>query len=116
MGTAAVVASQSLGGAVFVSIGNTLLRNHLLDASRDIKIPGVDIRVVLSAGATAFRDLVPASAQPALLKLYDDALQKVFIAAIPMAGLAFVASLGLEWNSVRAKEDGEREEETGEKA
>ena len=103
IGTAAVVASQSLGGSIFVSVGNTLLQNYLLDKNNDNAIPGVDIRVVLQEGATAFRNTVPAASLPALLNLYDEALRKVFIAAVPMAGLAFVASLGMEWNSVRGE-------------
>jgi hypothetical protein len=96
--TAAVVASQSLGGAAFHSVGNTLLQNYLLDANQGKLIPEVNIRVVSAAGATAFRDLVPASP---LLDLYDDALHKVFVEAIPMAGLAFVAILGVEWKTHR---------------
>ncbi len=117
IGTAAVVACQSLGGAVFVSVGNTLLQNHLLAANNANQIPGVNIRVVLTAGSTAFRSLVPASALPALLEIYDEALQKVFIAAVPMAGLAFVASLFMEWNSVKSKkeETPENVEEKGQK-
>jgi hypothetical protein len=40
---------------------------------------------------------------PALVAVYSDALQKVFIAAIPMIGLAFVSCLFLEWRSVTDK-------------
>ena len=50
IGTAAEVASQSLGGAVFDPVGNALLQNHLLEANQDTLLPGVDIRVVLAAG------------------------------------------------------------------
>jgi hypothetical protein len=83
----------------------------LLEANQDKLVPGVDIRVVLAAGATAFRDLVLASS---LLDLYDDALRKAFLEAIPMAGLAFVAILGVEWKSVHEeKERVEKEEEEG---
>jgi hypothetical protein len=39
IGTATVVASQSLGEAVFDSVGNTLLQNHLLDANQDKLAP-----------------------------------------------------------------------------
>lgn len=105
MGTAAVIASQSLGGAIFVSIGNTLLQNHLLDANNAARLQDVDVRVVLTAGATAFRKLVPAKDLPVLLDIYNSALRPVFIAAIPMAGLAFVSSLFLEWNSVKTKKE-----------
>ena len=109
IGTATIVASQSLGGAVFDSVGNTLLQNHLLDANQDKLVPGIDIRVVLAAGVTAFRDLVPVSS---LLDLYDDALHKVFVEAIPMAGLAFVAILGVEWKECAWGEgEGQKQEE-----
>jgi len=101
LGTAAVVACQSAGGAIFVSVGNTLLQNHLFDANQADLIPGVDIRAVVDAGATNFRDFVPAESLPALLKLYNDALQAVFIAAVPLCGLAFICSLALKWKSVR---------------
>ena len=98
--------SQSLGGAVFDSVDNTLLQNHLLDANQDKLVLGVDIRVVLVAGTTAFRDLVPVSS---LLDLYDDELYKVFVEAIPMAGLAVVAILGVEWKSVHGEKERGRE-------
>lgn len=101
LGTAAVVACQSAGGTIFVSVGNTLLQNHLFDANHADSIPDVNIRAVVEVGATSFRDFVPAESMPALLKLYNDALQAVFIAALPLCGLAFICSLALEWKSVR---------------
>lgn len=99
--TAAVTCFQSLGGAVFVSIGNSILANELRQASQANKLPGIDIAAVLSSGATQFRSTVPADQLPALLSVYNDALQKVFIAAIPMAGIAFASTLLMEWRSVK---------------
>jgi hypothetical protein len=103
IGTAAVVAFQSLGGAIFVSVGNTILQNTLLDAN----IPGVDIQAVIDAGAADFRNRVTAEQLPGLLTVYNDALDKVFIAAIPMAGLAVLACAFMEWRNVK---DGKRED------
>ena len=101
IGTAAVVASQSCGGAIFVSVGNTLLQNHLLSKSTQNAIPGVNVRAVIELGATNFRNHVPAEALPKLVKLYNDSLQAVFIAAVPLCGVAFLCSLCMEWRSVR---------------
>ncbi|CZT04291.1 related to major facilitator (MFS1) transporter [Rhynchosporium agropyri] len=116
IGTAAVVAFQSLGGAIFVSVGNTILQNTLSSAH----IPGVDIQAVIDAGAKNFRSVVPPEHLPQLLEVYNDALRKVFTAAIPMAGLAVVACCFLEWRNVKdqskkdleslAKARGKREE------
>ncbi|TVY38480.1 Efflux pump, partial [Lachnellula occidentalis] len=107
IGTAAVVAFQSLGGAIFVSVGNTILQNSLLKAV----LPGVDIQAVISAGASEFRNTVTAEQLPGLIDVYNKALQKVFIAAIPMAGLAMISALFLEWRKVDEKKKGEDEEE-----
>ena len=102
MGTALVTSFQSLGGAVFVSIGNSVVQNELVRAVDASPIPGVDIRAVVSAGATQFRSFVPEAALPALLEAYNHALRRVLIAAIATSGLAFFAALGLEWKSVKA--------------
>ncbi|KAF7925793.1 hypothetical protein BELL_0315g00070 [Botrytis elliptica] len=108
IGTAAVVASQSFGGAVFVSVGNTILQNQLKTSYDSGQLPGIDIQAVLDAGATGFRSVVDADQLPALLEVYNGALQKVFIAAIPVTGLAFVSSLFLEWKSVKTQESTEQ--------
>lgn len=101
IGTAAVVAFQSLGGAIFVSVGNTILQNSLLNAGRNNMLPGVDVQAVIDAGAAEFRSKVTAEQLPALLAVYNKALQKVLIAAIPMAGLAMISSLFFEWRNVK---------------
>ena len=103
IGTALVTSFQSLGGAVLVSIGNSVVQSELVRAVDVSSIPGVDVRAVISAGATEFRSFVPEAALPALLEAYNHALQRVLIAAIATSGLAFFAALGLEWKSVRAR-------------
>ena len=104
IGIAAIVSMQSLGGAVFVSVGNNILQNVLDQAFTDNKLPGVDVKAVMAAGATQFRSIVPAESLPALLVAYNYALQRVFIVAIPLSGLAFIVAFGLEWRSVRDKQ------------
>ncbi|KAF5868754.1 putative major facilitator superfamily transporter protein [Botrytis fragariae] len=108
IGTAAVVASQSFGGAVFVSVGNTILQNQLKASYDSGQLPGINIQAVLDAGATGFRSVVDADQLPALLEVYNGALQKVFIAAIPVTALAFISSLFLEWKSVKTQESTEQ--------
>lgn len=101
VGSALVSAFQSLGGAIFVSVGNTVLLNELYDAA----LPGVEIDAVIAAGATGFRSLVPEERIPALLNVYNDALRKVFLMGILFSGLAFLAALGLEWRSVKSEKN-----------
>ncbi|OTB05675.1 hypothetical protein M426DRAFT_56491 [Hypoxylon sp. CI-4A] len=112
VGTAAVVASQSLGGAVFISVGNNVFQNRLASLVAQTNIPGVDVRSVIAAGAVAFRDVVPAEDLPAMLELYNAALHTVLIVAVPLAGLSFLSCCLLQWKSVkkptRPSEDAEK--------
>ncbi|KAL0935029.1 major facilitator superfamily transporter [Colletotrichum truncatum] len=100
---AAVVASQSLGGAIFISVGNTLFQSRFMQASMTNMVSGVNMRMVLETGATAFRTAVPDSALPQILDLYNDALKATFTAAIPLAALAAIAACFMEWKSVKGK-------------
>ncbi|KAK0729229.1 major facilitator superfamily domain-containing protein [Apiosordaria backusii] len=106
VGTAAVVASQSLGGAVILSIGNSVFQNQLLKASESNILPGVDIKKVIDVGAASFRHLVPDDELPLMLEVYNAALRMVFIVGIPMGALAAIISCFIEFKSVKVnKED-----------
>ena len=104
IGIAAIISMQSLGGAVFVSVGNNVLQTILDQASAEQSLHGIDVQAVIAAGATQFRSIVPAKSLPALLVAYNYALQRVFIVAIPLSGLALIVALGLEWRSVKDNE------------
>jgi hypothetical protein len=110
VGTAAVVAFQSIGGAVFVSVGNTILLNTLQDAVNSDELPGVSVAAVISVGASGLRKIVDPSELSALLDVYNHALQKVFIAAIPMCGLACLGSCFMEWRNVNDKRKADEEQ------
>ena len=103
IGTAAVVACQSLGGAVFVSVGNSILQGSFLGAAHDGKVAGVNVQAVINAGSSsaAIRRIVPAKALPVVLAVYNGALRKVFIASLALAGCAFLSTLLLEWRSIK---------------
>ncbi|KAK0656612.1 major facilitator superfamily domain-containing protein [Cercophora newfieldiana] len=103
IGTAAVVASQSLGGAIFLSVGNSVFQNHLLKASADNILPGVNIKKVIDAGASAFRQLVPDDELPVMLEVYNEALRRVFIVGIPLGALAAFISCFIEFKSVKGQ-------------
>jgi len=102
IGTAAVVSMQSLGGAIFVSVGNTILQNELYSSARNGQLPGINVQLIIEAGASGLRAIVPPDALQPLLVAYNHALQKVFTAAIPLAGLAFISSLCLQWKNILA--------------
>lgn len=101
LGTAAVSAAQSLGGAIFVSVGNSVFQHQLLKASDASLLPGIDIKQVIEAGATAFRDLIPAEQLPAMIQVYNKAIQTVLIVPIPLGVLATLIACFIEFRSVK---------------
>jgi len=105
IGTAAVVASQSLGGAIFLSVGNSVFQSQLQKSH----LPGVDIKKVIDAGAAAFRHIVPAEELPAMLEIYNQALRVVFTVSLPLGSLAAIISCFMEWKSVKVKKEDDNE-------
>ncbi|KAK1781260.1 major facilitator superfamily domain-containing protein [Copromyces sp. CBS 386.78] len=101
LATAAVAAAQSLGGAIFVSVGNSVFQHQLMKASTGNLLPGIDIRQVIEAGATAFRDLIPAEQLPAMIQVYNKAIQTVLIVPIPLGVLATLIACFIEMRSVK---------------
>ncbi|KAJ4295948.1 hypothetical protein N0V88_004650 [Collariella sp. IMI 366227] len=107
--TAAVVASQSLGGAVFLSVGNSIFQNKLLKASSSQALGDIDIKKLLDGGAASFRHLVPADKLPQMLEIYNKALVAVFMVSIPLGVLSAVISCFIEWKSVKQKRPAQKE-------
>ncbi len=101
--TTLIIFAQSLAGAIFVSVANSLLRNGLEAGLQEAELPGVNIAKVLAAGATQVKEVVPASQLAYVYLFYNDALDTVFTAAVPMAALGFLCALGMEWKNLKGK-------------
>ncbi|PSN73106.1 MFS general substrate transporter [Corynespora cassiicola Philippines] len=99
---AMVMFFNSLGGAIAISIAQNIFVNSL---TREIPkyAPGLDPRIVIGAGATYIRNVVPPQLLAGVLEAYTKAIVSAFILAIATAGLAFLSSLGMEWKSVKGK-------------
>ncbi|RAK94838.1 MDR family MFS transporter [Aspergillus ibericus CBS 121593] len=104
IGSAAVIFFQSLGGAVFISVGESVFENRL---AKEIakNAPQVSPSLILDAGATAFRTALAEAGQldalDAVLDAYMVGLRDVFRVTLALILFAFVSSLPLEWKSVK---------------
>lgn len=103
LGTALILFDQNLAGAIFVSIGNALVRNRLIAGLATGQFSGVDVNNILNAGVTDIASYVDPARLPAFLALYNDALHAVFIMATPLAGLALLFALPMSWRSLKAE-------------
>ncbi|OAK95148.1 MFS general substrate transporter [Phaeosphaeriaceae sp. SRC1lsM3a] len=99
---ALVMFFNSLGGAISISIAQNIFVNSL---KREVPkhAPGLDPQIVLGAGATFVRKVVPQNLLEGVLVAYTSAIVSAFILSIALGSLAFLVSLALEWKSVKGK-------------
>ncbi|KAJ7667073.1 putative MFS multidrug transporter [Mycena rosella] len=100
-GTSLIMFMQTLGGALFVSVGQNVFTNKLVSGLA--QVPGVNSAIVLSAGATSLRNSVDAQILPAVLSVYNQALVSAYYVSVAMACLSLIGSLAIEWKSVKGK-------------
>lgn len=99
-GTALLSFCQTLGGAVFVAVGQNVFINKFTSGLE--RIPGIDPEKIANAGATELANAVPPQSRQRVLEAYSNSLTHgVFFAATVVACLALPAALGMEWRNVK---------------
>jgi MFS family permease len=104
IGNAVAIFFNSLGGAISVSIAQNIFSNTLITQLPRLA-PEVDVQSVISSGATRIRDpgIVPEGSLEGVVLAYNKAVTTAFILPIAVSGMAFLASLAMEWKSVKGK-------------
>ncbi|KAL2064826.1 hypothetical protein VTL71DRAFT_3966 [Oculimacula yallundae] len=104
IGTSVIIFVQTLGGALFVSIGQNVFTNELVKGLAKYA-PSVDPLSVLRIGATSLQSSpdLNKSDLPGVIMAYNDALTKAFLVAAIMAAFTIVGSGAIEWKSVKGK-------------
>ncbi|KJZ80067.1 hypothetical protein HIM_00781 [Hirsutella minnesotensis 3608] len=101
-GTALIIFSQSLGGALFVTAGQTVFSNRLLAYLAEYA-PQVDAKVVVDAGATGIRKVIESQYIDAVVHAFNSALSNVFVVSTATAAAAIVGAVLVEWKSIKGK-------------
>ncbi|RDA88050.1 hypothetical protein CP532_5287 [Ophiocordyceps camponoti-leonardi (nom. inval.)] len=104
VGVACVQFFQALGGAIFVSVAQTLFQNGLIQGIAAANV-GVDGRAFINSGASEIKDvLIRMNRLDALVPVLDSymtGLRHTYFISVACAGCAFFCVLGLEWKSVK---------------
>lgn len=104
-GLAIMVFMQTMGGAIFISVGQNILTSNLVSGVTKL-VKGVDPAMIVNTGATELRNLVPAEQLPLVLEAYNHALRQVFLISAGLSAVAILGALGLEWKSVKKDKKG----------
>jgi MFS family permease len=114
MGVALMFASQNLGGAIFVSVAQSVFAVTL--AAQLTKIPGLNLssKDVAEKGATNIKAMVPKELMGVLLEGYRIAIRNAFYIGLSLACASIVGAALMEWRSVKEREKkGGTDEEAG---
>jgi hypothetical protein len=102
IGTAIMMFSQTLGGAIFVSVGQNVFTNQLLKQTRQV-VPNLNPALVLSTGATSLKNNIPTQYLPGVQQAYNTAIVNCFYVGVAVAVLSAFGAALWEWRSVKGK-------------
>jgi hypothetical protein len=107
IGSAAVMFFQTLGGALFISVGQSVFQNGLAHYLR-AHTNDIEPSVILGAGATGVRQVLSQIGKlnelSIVLEAYMAALVDAYRVSLALTCMAFAASLLVEWKSVKKSE------------
>jgi hypothetical protein len=112
LGMAMVFFMQQLGGAIFLSVSQTIFSNKLVD--RLSGVAGLDTETIVNTGATDLRSVVPASELGTVVDACSYSLTRVFIMAAALSCCSILGSLAVEWKSIKGKSGSEDSPKTEE--
>ena len=102
VGTAIIMFSQTLGGALFVSVGQNVFTNELIKNVIQT-VPDLNPAAVVSVGATQLKNLIPSQDYQQVLVAYNKTITQVFYVSVATSVLTLLGSSVMEWKSVKGK-------------
>ncbi|KAK3296454.1 major facilitator superfamily domain-containing protein [Chaetomium fimeti] len=112
MGMALMFFGSLVGSTVFVSVGQNVFTNQLVQRLHGF--PGFNVGLVTSGGVTALLEALPVEVRGEALVEYNEALRQVFMVGMIVTCLTILGTGTLEWLSVKKPQVGS--DETGDSA
>ena len=90
--TAIMIFFQTLAGAIFVSIGQSLFANKLSETVQKL-VPGLDPHLVVATGATRLRTTFNAEQLPGVIQSFMAGLKDAYALGIALASVATIIAI-----------------------
>lgn len=94
---------QTFFGAVAISLGETIFSTGLRSLIPQYTSNSVSPEAVIAAGATGFREVVPAAELGGVLKAYAGSINRIFYLSVGMSVAIVVFAWGMGWKDIRKK-------------
>lgn len=95
---------QQLGGAVFTTVGQSILSNLLVSQLSDV--PNLDPHKIVGDGATNLVTNLGPEYRDRAREAYNYACTRIFFAAMGLAFMSLLCSFGMEWKSIKKGRQG----------
>lgn len=102
IGMVIIIFFQTLGGALFVSVGQNVFSNRLVSGISEAA-PTLDPSDILKVGATQLKTMIPPEFLDPVQEAYNSALTNTWYVSVAMSVLAIIGAAGMEWKSVKGK-------------
>jgi hypothetical protein len=102
IGTAIMMFSQTLGGALFISVAQNVFTNQLIKNLKTV-VPDLDPAIVLVVGATELKNQIEQRYLPGVLTAYNLALTQTFYVSVATATVSIVGAAFVQWTSMKGK-------------
>ncbi|KAK0716265.1 major facilitator superfamily-domain-containing protein [Lasiosphaeris hirsuta] len=102
VGMALIVFANTFGGAIFLTVAQTIFTNSLRKHVEEYA-PTIDLQQLLDAGASGIRGLVSEADLPGVLRAYSESVDQVFYLLTAASICAFIAGWGMGWYDLRKK-------------
>jgi MFS family permease len=103
IGTAIIMFSQTLGGALFISVGQNVFTNQLVKNLASV-VPDLNSAIVTHTGATELKSVIEEKFWNGVLIAYNQTLTQVFYVSVATAALSIIGAAFVEWKSMKGKE------------
>jgi MFS family permease len=103
VGIAIITFAQSLSGAMFISIAQSVFENRLM-ASITEHAPQVSPQIVIKAGAAHLSQRLPKDVLPSVLYAYNIAVTQTFYVSVVAAILSFTGASLVQWKSMKRRQ------------
>ncbi|KAJ3946368.1 uncharacterized protein N0V96_004729 [Colletotrichum fioriniae] len=98
--------AQQLGAAIFVSVGQSILSNLLV--SELSGIPGLSAQAIVNTGATNLHTVVPAQFLDVVVRAYNYACTRIFLAGMGLSLATLICALFMEWKNIKKNKKQQR--------
>ena len=103
IGTAIMMFCQTLGGALFISVGQNVFTNQLMKNLSSV-VPELDAKVVLIVGATELKHVIDPKYLPGVLTAYNTTLTQTFYVSVACGAMSIAGAAFVEWKSMKGKQ------------